>query len=102
MSFPISSELFAKAKKIIPGGVNSPVRACRSVGCDPVFITKASGATLWDADGNEYVDFVGSWGPMIMGHAHPEIIEAMVRAAAFRDQFWRADSGGNRPGRNGG
>ncbi|HBG21284.1 MAG TPA: glutamate-1-semialdehyde-2,1-aminomutase [Desulfobulbaceae bacterium] len=87
MSFPISSELFEKAKKVIPGGVNSPVRACRSVGCDPVFITRASGATLWDADGNEYVDFVGSWGPMIMGHAHPQIIEAVVRAAGFGTSF---------------
>lgn len=87
MSFPISSELFAQAKKVIPGGVNSPVRACRSVGCEPIFITKASGATLWDADGNEYVDFVGSWGPMIMGHAHPEIIEAVVRAAGSGTSF---------------
>ena len=87
MSFTISSELFEKAKKVIPGGVNSPVRACRSVGCDPVFITRASGATLWDADGNEYVDFVGSWWPMIMGHAHPQIIEAVVRAAASGTSF---------------
>jgi len=87
MSFPISSELFEKAKKVIPGGVNSPVRACRSVGCDPVFIIRASGATLWDADGNEYVDFVGSWGPMIMGHAHPQIIEAVVRAAGSGTSF---------------
>jgi len=87
MAFQTSSELFEKAKKVIPGGVNSPVRACRSVGCDPVFITKAAGATLWDADGNEYVDFVCSWGPMIMGHAHPEIVEAVTRAAASGTSF---------------
>ena len=87
MNFPVSSKLFAQAKKVIPGGVNSPVRACRSVGCDPVFITKASGATLWDADGNEYVDFVCSWGPMILGHAHPEIIAAVGLAAASGTSF---------------
>lgn len=87
MSFPISSELFDRAKKVIPGGVNSPVRACRSVGCDPVFITKAAGASLWDADGNTYIDFVGSWGPMIMGHAHPEIIKAVAAAASSGTSF---------------
>ena len=87
MSFKTSSELFEKAKKVIPGGVNSPVRACRSVGCDPVFITRASGATLWDADGNQYVDFVCSWGPMIMGHAHPDIVAAINQAAASGTSF---------------
>ncbi len=87
MSFSVSGELFEKAKKVIPGGVNSPVRACRSVGCDPVFITRASGANLWDADGNKYIDFVASWGPMIMGHAHPEIVEAVARAAASGTSF---------------
>ena len=87
MQFTVSSELFEKAKKVIPGGVNSPVRACRSVGCDPIFITRASGATLWDADGNTYVDFVASWGPMIMGHAHPAIVEAVARAAASGTSF---------------
>lgn len=87
MSFQTSHELFEKAKKVIPGGVNSPVRACRSVGCDPVFITQAAGATLLDADGNEYVDFVCSWGPMIVGHAHPEIVEAITRAAALGTSF---------------
>ena len=87
MDFSASSRLFKLAKKIIPGGVNSPVRACRSVGCDPVFITKASGATLWDADGNEYVDFVSSWGPMIVGHAHPEIVAAIGLAASSGTSF---------------
>jgi glutamate-1-semialdehyde 2,1-aminomutase len=87
MKFPVSSKLFAQAKKIIPGGVNSPVRACRSVGCDPVFISKGAGATLWDADGNAYVDFVCSWGPMILGHAHPDIIAAIGGAAALGTSF---------------
>ncbi|MFW2366576.1 MAG: glutamate-1-semialdehyde 2,1-aminomutase [Desulforhopalus sp.] len=82
-----SDRLFEEAKKYIPGGVNSPVRACRSVGCDPIFIKKASGATLTDADGNEYVDFVCSWGPMIMGHAHPEIVDAVCRTAADGTSF---------------
>lgn len=87
MDFSTSKKLFEQAKQVIPGGVNSPVRACRSVGCDPVFITRASGATLWDADGNEYVDFVSSWGPMIVGHAHPEIIAAIGLAAASGTSF---------------
>ena len=87
MKFTASGKLFEQAKKYIPGGVNSPVRACRSVGCDPVFITKAAGATLTDADGNEYVDFVCSWGPMIAGHAHPDIIAAVQKTAAFGTSF---------------
>jgi len=77
MTYPVSEKLFVQAKKYIPGGVNSPVRACRSVGCDPLFITRASGATLTDADGNEYVDFVCSWGPMIHGHSHPDVVDAI-------------------------
>ncbi len=87
MSYTASAHLFEQAKKYIPGGVNSPVRACRSVGCDPVFITRASGATLTDADGNEYVDFVCSWGPMIVGHAHPHIVDAVQKAAASGTSF---------------
>ncbi|PHR24605.1 MAG: glutamate-1-semialdehyde-2,1-aminomutase [Desulfotalea sp.] len=82
-----SSQLFKQAQKVIPGGVNSPVRACRSVGCDPVFITEAKGATLTDADGNKYVDFVGSWGPMIVGHAHPEIVGAIQKTAELGTSF---------------
>lgn len=70
----MSSQLFERAKRVIPGGVNSPVRAFRSVGGDPVFITRGSGAYLYDTDGKEYIDYVGSWGPMILGHAHPEVI----------------------------
>jgi glutamate-1-semialdehyde 2,1-aminomutase len=87
MKYTASAKLFEQAKQFIPGGVNSPVRACRSVGCDPVFITKASGATLTDADGNEYVDFVCSWGPMIVGHAHPDVIGAVKKTAASGTSF---------------
>ncbi len=76
-----SAELFHRAEKTIPGGVNSPVRAFRGVGGDPVFIEKAAGAWLFDSDGQRYIDYVGSWGPMIAGHAHPEIIEAVKQAA---------------------
>lgn len=79
--------MFQKAKALIPGGVNSPVRACRSVGCDPLFIQKALGASLFDVDGNEFLDFVGSWGPMIIGHAHPAIIEAICNTAENGTSF---------------
>jgi glutamate-1-semialdehyde 2,1-aminomutase len=72
-----SSQLFSKAKKLMPGGVNSPVRAFRSVGRDPLFIQKAFGSKIVDADDNEYIDYVGSWGPMILGHSRPEIIKAL-------------------------
>ena len=82
MNTSTSDRLFAKAQGLIPGGVNSPVRACKSVGCDPVFITKAAGSRLWDADGNEYIDFVCSWGPMILGHNHPAVVEAVEGALA--------------------
>jgi glutamate-1-semialdehyde 2,1-aminomutase len=82
-----SKALFEAAKKVIPGGVNSPVRASRSVGCDPLFITRAQGTTLWDADGSSYIDFVGSWGPMIAGHAHPDIVKAVKNAAELGTSF---------------
>ncbi|MBR0567805.1 glutamate-1-semialdehyde 2,1-aminomutase [Azoarcus sp. L1K30] len=75
--------LFERAQRTIPGGVNSPVRAFRSVGGTPRFIDRAEGARVWDADGKVYIDYVGSWGPAITGHAHPDIIEA-VRAAALK------------------
>ncbi|MDH5631463.1 MAG: glutamate-1-semialdehyde 2,1-aminomutase [Gammaproteobacteria bacterium] len=81
MSQNISHDLFEKAKKHIPGGVNSPVRAFKGVGGDPVFFSRASGAHVWDADGKQYVDYVGSWGPMILGHAHPAVIDAVKSAA---------------------
>ncbi len=72
-----SQSLFENALKYIPGGVNSPVRACGSVGGDPLFIERADGAEIFDADGNSYIDYVGSWGPMILGHRHPAVIEAL-------------------------
>lgn len=81
MEYSASEALFARAKKHIPGGVNSPVRAFGSVGMTPRFITRARGDRVWDADGNEYIDFVGSWGPMILGHAHPAVLEAVEKAA---------------------
>jgi len=79
---PASAKLFAEACAVIPGGVNSPVRAFNSVGGTPRYITSASGCRLTDADGNSYVDLVCSWGPMILGHAHPAVVEAVQRAAA--------------------
>jgi glutamate-1-semialdehyde 2,1-aminomutase len=81
MSDPKSVELLARAERIIPGGVNSPVRAFRSVGGKPVFISRAEGPYLYGADGKKYTDYVGSWGPMILGHAHPAVVEAVVSAA---------------------
>jgi len=75
-----SETLFQRAKKVIPGGVNSPVRAYNSVGMDPPFIRRSSGARLWDADGNHYIDYVGSWGPMILGHTNPVVIKALRSA----------------------
>ena len=76
-----NSELFERASKTIPGGVNSPVRAFRSVGGTPRFIQRAKGAHIWDAEGTRYIDYVGSWGPAILGHAHPEVIRAVQEAA---------------------
>ena len=76
-----STALFTEAKRIIPGGVNSPVRAFKSVGCDPIFIERAEGSKIFDADGNAYIDYVGSWGPMILGHCHPKVVEAIQTAA---------------------
>jgi len=77
-----SQELFAEAQRYIAGGVNSPVRAFRHVGGDPVYFQRGEGAYLFDADGRRYVDYVGSWGPMILGHAHPQVIAAVQRAVA--------------------
>jgi glutamate-1-semialdehyde 2,1-aminomutase len=76
-----SEELFARAQRVTPGGVNSPVRAFKAVGGQPRFIDRAQGARVWDADGREYLDYMGSWGPMILGHAHPEVVEAVKHAA---------------------
>ena len=76
-----SAALFARAQRVIPGGVNSPVRAFRAVGGTPRFIARAQGAYLWDADGQRYIDYIGSWGPMILGHGHPAVLEAVTKAA---------------------
>jgi glutamate-1-semialdehyde 2,1-aminomutase len=76
-----SEELFAKAKEVTPGGVNSPVRAFKSVGGTPLFIDRGEGATFWDVDGNRYIDYVLSWGPLVLGHAHPKVVEALTAAA---------------------
>ncbi len=78
---PTNSELFEQAKQHIPGGVNSPVRAFKSVGGDPVFIKRAKGAYIYDETDKRYIDYVGSWGPMILGHGDPEVLEAVIRAA---------------------
>jgi len=87
MNHEKSAALFAEAKQIIPGGVNSPVRAFKSVDCDPIFISSAKGSRIYDADGNSYVDYVGSWGPMILGHCHPKVVEAIQQAAASGASF---------------
>src|SRR5208282_3781681 len=82
-----SEKLFAEALKFIPGGVNSPVRAFRAVGGQPFFVNRARGAHLWDVDGNEYIDYVCTWGPAILGHAHPKIISAVKAAADHGTSF---------------
>src|SRR6204780_2881885 len=76
-----SRKLQKRAEQLIPGGVNSPVRAFRSVGGDPLYIVRGQGSHIWDADGNEYIDYIGSWGPLILGHAAPTVIEAVIAAA---------------------
>src|SRR5689334_25219649 len=82
-----SRRLQKRAEKVIPGGVNSPVRAFRSVGGDPPFIVRGQGAHIWDADGNEYVDYIGSWGPLILGHAAPTVVEAVISATRNGTSF---------------
>lgn len=77
----LSSELFSQAQKVIPGGVNSPVRAFKGVGGTPVYFDRAQGAYVWDSEGKRYIDYVGSWGPMILGHAHPAVIDAVKHSA---------------------
>ena len=79
---PLSAELFDRAQQVIPGGVNSPVRAFKVVGGTPRFMVSGFGPYLADADGRTYVDLVASWGPMILGHAHPAVVEAVQRASA--------------------
>ncbi len=88
-----SDELYHRALPLIPGGVNSPVRAMRSIGRDPVFIASGEGPLITDVDGREYVDWVGSWGPLILGHAHPAVVEAVVQAAARGTTFGAPTAG---------
>src|SRR3989440_7659489 len=76
-----SAELYERAGRVIPGGVNSPVRAMRAIGRDPIFVERGEGAELVDVDGGRYVDWVQSWGPLIAGHAHPDVVEAVTAAA---------------------
>ena len=87
MNRSTSQSLFERAKKVIPGGVNSPVRAFKAVGGEPVFLAKGKGSRVWDADGNEYVDYCASWGPLILGHAHPGVLEAAIAAARDGSTF---------------
>ncbi|HVT97825.1 MAG TPA: aminotransferase class III-fold pyridoxal phosphate-dependent enzyme, partial [Acidobacteriaceae bacterium] len=85
--FTRSNALRQRAEKLFPGGVNSPVRAFRAVGGEPPFVARGEGASLWDADGNRYIDYFGSWGPMILGHAFPPVVEAIQKAAANSASF---------------
>ena len=78
MNFEKSQSLYQRALNIIPGGVNSPVRACKSVGADPLFIERGQGCLIYDADGNRFIDYIGSWGPLILGHRHPAVVEAIT------------------------
>jgi glutamate-1-semialdehyde 2,1-aminomutase len=84
---PNSEKLFQRARQVIPGGVNSPVRAAKAVGAVPLFITRAEGSRIYDADGQSYLDYVGSWGPMILGHAHPKVVEAVIQAAGLGTSY---------------
>ncbi|MDA0162037.1 glutamate-1-semialdehyde 2,1-aminomutase [Solirubrobacter ginsenosidimutans] len=88
-----SAELYRRALHVLPGGVNSPVRAMRAIGRDPIFVERASGAELTDVDGNVYVDYVCSWGPLIHGHAHPAIVEAVIGAAALGTSYGAPTAG---------
>jgi glutamate-1-semialdehyde 2,1-aminomutase len=87
MNYNNSHALFERARRSIPGGVNSPVRAFKSVGIDPLFLTHSEGAYVWDADGNRFIDYVGSWGPLILGHSHPKVIEAIIKQASIATSF---------------
>ncbi|SVA99325.1 uncharacterized protein METZ01_LOCUS152179 [marine metagenome] len=87
MNVDQSEKLFQKACEVMPGGVNSPVRAFKSVGGNPLFIRKGNGSKIWDVDGNEYIDYVASWGPLIFGHAHPQIVEALKRQSELGTSY---------------
>jgi glutamate-1-semialdehyde 2,1-aminomutase len=87
MSIERSQAIFERAKAVIPGGVNSPVRACRSVGADPIFVVQGDGAFIMDADGNKYIDLIGSWGPLILGHTHREILDTIAETMSMGTTF---------------
>jgi glutamate-1-semialdehyde 2,1-aminomutase len=87
LMYDVSKHLFERAQQLIPGGVNSPVRACRAVGTHPLFISRAEGCRLFDVDGNGFIDYVGSWGPMILGHCHPAVVEALQHALSKGTSF---------------
>lgn len=87
MKMDNSSRMFEEAQRYIPGGVNSPVRAFKSVGGNPVYIAKGEGSRITDVDGNSYIDFIGSWGPLILGHAHPKVLAAIQEAAVLGTSF---------------
>src|ERR1043165_6371576 len=87
MNIKKSEELFNRAQSSIPGGVNSPVRAFKSVGGTPIFMKNAKGAYMYDADGNRYIDYINSWGPMILGHAFEPVVEAIQQKAADSTSF---------------
>jgi glutamate-1-semialdehyde 2,1-aminomutase len=87
MNHSTSQELFRRAQEIIPGGVNSPVRAFKSVGGQPVFVARGQGSHIFDVDGNEYIDYVGSWGPLLLGHRHPKILAALAEALEIGTSF---------------
>ncbi|MFN3976627.1 MAG: aminotransferase class III-fold pyridoxal phosphate-dependent enzyme, partial [Aquificaceae bacterium] len=74
-------EIFEKARSLMPGGVSSPVRAFKAVGGDPIIVSRAKGSRLWDVEGKEYIDFLMSWGPLILGHAHPKVVQAIKEQA---------------------
>src|SRR5579859_621754 len=90
---PKSQELFRKALRLMPGGVSSPVRAFRGVGGEPVFIASGRGSRMTDVDGYTYIDYVGSWGPLILGHGHAEVVEAIARALESGTSFGASSAG---------
>ncbi len=87
MNHTFSNNLFERAQRSIPGGVNSPVRAFKSVGIDPLFLTRGEGSYVWDSDGNQFIDYVGSWGPLILGHSHPKVVKAIRKQASIATSF---------------
>lgn len=93
---PRSKAYFEEAARLLPGGVNSPVRAFRAVGGDPVVVERSQGCRLYDVDGQSYIDYIGSWGPMIVGHAHPAVVKAIQEAAAQGVSYGARRSGRRR------